>query len=99
MYVYNEAGNKLGERTCLSSFKLTPEISQGSGSGRQLATLTSEVDMEEYHDHLTLLKLLKDKWANGENVSLSSSSICKSLIPCTCLLINLAARGCKARLL
>ena len=33
VYVYNEAGNKLGERTCLSSFKSTPEISQGSGSG------------------------------------------------------------------
>ena len=53
----------------------------------QLVRLTSEVGMEEYRDHLTLLKLLKDKWPNGENVSLSSSTIGKSLIPYTCLLI------------
>ena len=45
----------------------------------QLATLTSEVGMEEYHDRLLLLKLLKDKLANGENVSLSSSNISMSM--------------------
>ena len=53
----------------------------------QLATLTSEVGIEEYCDHLTLLKLLKDKWVNVENVSLSSSSIGKSPIPYTCMFI------------
>lgn len=37
----------------------------------ELATLTSEVGMDEYHDHLALLRLLKDKWANGENVTLT----------------------------
>ena len=55
--------------------------------GVQLATLTSEVGMEEYRVCLTLFKLLKDKLSNGQNVSLYSSSIGKSLIPYTCLLI------------
>ena len=45
----------------------------------QLATLTSEVGMEEYRDRLMLLKQLKDKWANGEDVSLTSSSIGNSM--------------------
>ena len=87
MYVYNEGGNKLGERTCSSSLSQHQKFHKAQEVAVQLATLTSEVGKEEYPDCLTLLKLLNDKLANEQNVSLYSSSIGKSLIPCTCLLI------------
>ena len=38
---------------------------------QQLATLCSEVGMDEFQERLTLISVLKDEWAKGEKVSLS----------------------------
>ena len=45
----------------------------------ELATVASEVGNDEFEYRLTQMKLLKDKWMNGENVTLvSSNNSCKS---------------------
>ena len=59
------------ERNTLNSFRSASKFHKAREVAMELATLTSEVGMDEYHDHLALLRLLKDKWANGENVTLT----------------------------
>ena len=45
----------------------------------ELATVASEVGNDEFEYRLTQMKLLRDKWMNGEIVTLvSSNNSCKS---------------------
>lgn len=49
----------------------------------QLATVASEVGAEEFEARLQQLKLLRDKWSNGESVlvTLATSSNSSNLLP------------------
>ena len=45
----------------------------------ELTTVASEVGNDEFEYRLTQMKLLRDKWMNGENDTLvSSNNSCKS---------------------
>ena len=39
---------------------------------QELSSLASEVGMAEFEEHLTLLKQLRDTWANGQKATVES---------------------------